>query len=217
MISSSKSPVLSTLPIEIIAQVLRQLDDINSLKQAILAGKIFYTAYQQFLDITSVVWENVVSSDLLQWTIAALVTGPKRRRWLDFVHPWHGLQRFLQDQDTFTKQTLINLPMTAYGELSRLHNVISHHHNSFVDSAILQIAHGDSQQYLKDFPLSTEENNRIFRAFYRLQVFCNVFRFAKTTPSTFQKLSSFFDSESPWVNEQLVIVHRFFTRQVGQC
>lgn len=217
MTCGSASPSLLDIPTEIQALILEQLDNVATLKDVMLTCKALHQTCIRFPLIKATIWTNKISSDVLPWSIAALTTGRKRRQWFPYVHPWHALKPFLDNRRDFVTSTLSSLPMAAYGELIRLHSVMEWLFAEFIETTVANVDSVDGYSYYNKHPLTPSEKSRVYRAFYRLQVYCNVFRFARENDDTAEKLSLFFDCESPWVNEQLVIARQILYKDIGQC
>lgn len=205
------------MPVEIQALILEQLDSVATLKDVMLTCKTLHQTCIRFPLIKAKIWTNKVSLDVLPWSIAALTTGRKRRQWFPYVHPWHALKPFLDNRGEFVAMILGSLPMAAYGELGRLHAVIEWLFTEFINTTLANVDETQDDSYYNEYPLTPSERSRVYRAFYRLQVYCNTFRFSRESDDTAEKLSLFFDCESPWVNEQLVIARQILYKDIGQC
>ena len=67
-------------------------------------------------------------------------------------------------------------------------------------------------------PLSDTETARIIGAFYRFEIYCNLFRKSdKKQYSLDDKTRMFFKGFSPWENEQLACVENYLGGIVGPC
>lgn len=214
---TTKGTRLQDLPVEVLAAFLQQLDDFTDLKHAALTCRAWHQAHNAFPQTKSRIWANKVSPDVLPWTIAALATGRRRRRWFPYVHPSHALAPFLDNRHEFVTTTMSNMPNAAYAELERLHDVMHWYFEEFITSSLMKWDPMLSFRYFHEHPLSQSETSRVYRAFYRLQVYCNVFRFAGRGNATFAKMARFFDDESPWVNEQMVVARQVLGKDLGQC
>ncbi|KUJ18950.1 uncharacterized protein LY89DRAFT_582443 [Mollisia scopiformis] len=68
-----------------------------------------------------------------------------------------------------------------------------------------------------DYPATSSEVARIQRAFYRFELYCNLFRDYENPPlSLAEQKEFFFNKFAPWENEQLTCIHNYLFELVSE-
>lgn len=211
------------LPVELVRMLLSHLPDVASLQAAALSCPLFFYAFLKAEGtITTQVLLNHIDISVLPEAMIATESSllrphdpePEgREAILEFV------SRNLRQRPSLPRYWSLRNAL----DLSRLH--------FYVD----WLAEQFSKQLLIKKPLSQtssfptrQERCRIERAFYRFEIYCNLFR---ETPSTkpilfcespdvqsivySEQKTLFFANFSPWENEQLGCIHDFLVRTVS--
>lgn len=197
---------LESLPLELKQELLCALPDILSLRSTILSCYSFYNAFiaTERL-ITTRVLKNQLNAEILPEAVAALQASQSRprsrQRTLDFID--EHLHTRAPPPDSWT--------LSNAWSMSRLHFSVE----SFAASFVAEMLNPSSEFAYIDappaWPLSRNEMNRIQRAFYRFEIYFNLFR----DPDLFgfhEKKKPFFFNFSHWENEQLACIYDYLYR-----
>ena len=217
---------LERLPTEIQSVILLKIGDIGSLKSLVRASPRYHSAYlSQRHAILKWVLFNSIHPDVLYDAFSAIdsnktMTSNRKDRAA-------RVRTFLSDyRDTRDKWAPPeHLDPESLYRLAGLQNHIQHSTEDLCRAAIsshpfpgTQIVHGQE--------LSINENRRFYRAFYRFDIFCNLFRNWKTPPDEellsnasndnpfelepLEKSSRFLSLFKPWEVEELACVRDYF-------
>jgi hypothetical protein len=211
-----------SLPLHLIAGILSLLDNIQQLPSILLSHPVFYSAILETPTLPLDILHRTIPSSLLPLAVATYESQSA-------IRESHGL-----GVEAFLVECYGNAPRDINGgqlrlsvaqalQLDNVYGAISELSNEFALCSLRRI-HGlrkydpipDDQQ------VSPIESYRISRAFYRLQIYRNLFLsgkkesnlFANSEDHTRDHLSRdkvqkdlFFGRHSPWVNEQLACVY----------
>lgn len=198
---------LEKFPSELKQEILSALPDVVSLRSAALSCPPFYHA---LIDaerlITTRVLKNQFKVDVLPEAIAALKSSQSqpwtRQRVCDFVD--EHLQCRMAPPDSWTLSEALRL--------STLYCCVQYFTGKFVGemfNASSAFAYIDAPPAW--WPLSPNETNRVQRAFYRFEIYCNLFRGSQRFDVREQR-DLFFFKFSHWENEQLACLHDYLFR-----
>ncbi|KAF6220122.1 hypothetical protein HO133_003253 [Letharia lupina] len=220
---------LEGLPVEIQSAVLLNIRDIASLKGLIHASPKYHSAYlSQRHAILKRVLFNSIHPDALYDAFSAINSS---RTLTSNIEDRVGrvkafLSEYKDNCDTWTSPEHLDLE-SAY-RLARLQNQVQHATEDLCKLAFSshqltgnQVRHWEQ--------LSSNESRRFYRAFYRFEIFCNLFRNWDTPPDdeslpnassedgdstseldSIEKSSRFLGLFNPWEVEELACVRDYF-------
>ena len=200
--------MIEDFPLELKQALLSALSDVSSLRSAALCCSSLYHAFLSAEElITTQVVKNQIDADVLPEAVIALRSyrsGPWSRQGIsDFVD--HHLRSRMSPPDSWTLSEAL--------PLGNLHQALS----KFASEFIAEMLNTSSEFAYIDapprWPVSRHEMNRVQRAFYRFEMYCNFFR----EPEVFEAWEIgyvFFFKFSHWENEQLACVHDYLFRAV---
>ncbi|KAH6989306.1 hypothetical protein BKA56DRAFT_476798 [Ilyonectria sp. MPI-CAGE-AT-0026] len=207
---------ISSLPLHLLADILRMVDNVQHLPAVLLSHRIFYTAFLDAPSLPADILRLQLPDHLLPLALAAYASQKS-------VRDKNGL-----DANQFLTECY-DKPFNALGghyitldqalHISRLDDALTELRSEFCEST-LQKLYGlgrDDPISAAQQRLSAGELYRISRALYRFQIYGNLFLDQEegAKPNEAQK-ALFFDRHSPWVNEQLVCIYDYLeTRLTG--
>lgn len=201
---------LGLLPIEVKLVIMSALPDVWSLTSTALTCSSLYRilADNEAL-LTSKVLLNETNFDILPEAVAALESSR--------LKPW--TRQHIRDF-TFQHLHARKLPTQRYALSDALHISKLYYHVRYfaVDFASKTLAKRPVSGHLEptSAPPSQAELTRIQRAFYRFEIYCNLFRDPERTLfSVAEQRDVFFSCFSPWENEQLACIHDYLFRVVS--
>jgi hypothetical protein len=200
-ITPRESPI-ERLSIEVIQLIMLDIADVQSLKSAALSCPSLYLAFRDAETIiTTHVLSNQVGYSVLPEAVAALQSSrlhlPTEQRVQDFVAKYLH-QRCLSPKSWTLRDAL---------PVGKLHLCLSNFAMRFADTCL-------TRKLLRSATPTESERNRIERALYRFEIFCNLFRKPGVVSDEHQR-DLFFSNFSPWENEQLACIHDFLVQQVS--
>ncbi|KAH8170002.1 zinc finger domain-containing protein [Sarocladium implicatum] len=207
--TAAQPPAITTLPVELVRQVLSTLPDIDSLRSAALSCSFLYFTF--IADEASIV-EQVLINQLFLPLIPELLlahrssllprTADERRNRETFRDTVHQLLH---------KRRVRNLKLSLKEglDLARLHALVEYFARKFAKSAIKT----PSLSHTSEDHITYRESIRIRRAFYWFEIFCNYFRklWREDEDSIFSVFGCMF---APWEAEQLACVHDYMARAI---
>lgn len=217
---------LERLPTEIQLAILLNIGDIGSLESLIRASPRYRSVYlSQSHAILKRVLFNTIHADVLYDALSAIesakITTSDREDRAARVRSF--LSDYKNTRDTWVPPEHLDLE-TLYG-LARLQNHVQHSTQDLYRVATsshpfpgTQMVHGEE--------LSVNESRRFYRAFYRFDIFCNLFRNWESPPDDellsdssdedpfelepLEKSSRFLSLFNPWEVEELACVRDYF-------
>jgi hypothetical protein len=200
--------IIEEFPLELKQALLSALSDVSSLRSAALSCLSLYHAFLNAEElITTQVVKNQLDADVLPEAVTASKSSRSqcwtRKSIMDFVG------QYLRSRMSPPKSWTLSEALP----LGNLHSSVERFASDFIAemlnmSSEFAYIDGPPRQ-----PVSRHEMNRIQRAFYRFEVYCNLFRDPKVfDPSEIRNL--FFFKFSHWENEQLACVHDYLFRAV---
>jgi hypothetical protein len=193
------------LPVEARQGIMCAITTVDSLRSMALACSSFFHAFQDAeVLITTQVLLNEVGLDVLPEAVAVLESSRtnswSRQKAADFI------SRHLHNR------TVPPLSWTLSDALS-VSKFYHHVHFFTADFATKTLASVPCER--EAAPLSQAEIARIERAFYRYEIYCNVFRdYKHPLYSLEEQKEKVFSKFSPWENEQLACIHDYLFRLV---
>lgn len=211
--AAAATSTIEQFPTELKQCLLSALPDIHSLRALTLSCSSFYHAFKNAESlITPQVVRNQFDSDVLPDVLPEAVIALKASRLPTLMRP--NLLDFSQDflrsrtapTETWTLSTAL--------PLSKLQLSVEYFATAFIAEMFNRSsALGCFDTAPPSWPVSRDERNRIHRAFYRFEIYCNLFRQSKLFRNAEQK-QTFFSRFSYWENEQLACIHDYLFRAV---
>jgi hypothetical protein len=204
--------ILSTVekfPLELRQALLSALSDVSSLRSTAMSCPSFYDAFisAEELITTQVLKNQFDNADILPEAFAAFDSSRThpwtRRRTRDFIDEHFQSRKLPRDSWKLADA----LPM------GNLHSCVEFFATRF---AAEMLSPSSAFAYIDPppaWPLSRSEMIRVQRAFYRFEVYCNLFR----DPELFdfrEQRDLFFFKFAHWENEQLACVYGYLFRVV---
>jgi hypothetical protein len=212
---ATKNTIFS-LPREINNLIMCNLSDIQSLKAVILSHSFFY---RLFLEGRNSIIHQIVSRTIPSGLLFHAVIILESSR----LQPWaRGKVKHLLHLYHHKRDILLSRQWTISDALAlcQFHHHVSFFASNFAMSALSKLPPNPDAKEPSLTPSMTEWS-RIYRNFYRFELYCNLFRpyGGKKEPqprlSAEEQRELFFDLYSPWENEQLACVHDFLWRSLS--
>ena len=202
---------LERISIELKQQILCDLSDITSLRSAILTCSSLYHA---FVDAKVLITTHVVAShigpEVLPEAIAALQSSrlqPRTRQ---------NAQEFVHDHLHSRKAPPPLSNLSEALALASLHHRVESFAAAFASEALTKPSFVGDLDSMPEYPPSLNEIHRIQRAFYRFEIYCNLFRESKHPAFQIEEQKDvFFSNFWPWKNEQLGSIQGYLFRVVS--
>ncbi|KAI7764610.1 hypothetical protein LZL87_003815 [Fusarium oxysporum] len=220
-----------SLPLHLIADILRLLDNIQELPPILLSHPIFYSALLDTPSLPVEIIRNQIPDNLLPLAFTAFKSQQSVRE-TSGISVEEFLTHCYNNSMRNVDGSQLHLTVGEALEIVRVNDALSGLRDEFALCSLRKL-HGVNQDepIASDHGLSPGEYYRISRAFYRFQIYRNLFLDKEQEVDLFpshdddedEDLSSdnelkklFFDRHSPWVNEQLACVYDFLeTRLTG--
>jgi len=200
--------MIEKLPVELKQNLLSALTDASSLRSAALSCPSMYYAFVNAEElIISQVVKNQIDADVLPEAVVALESSR--------LQPWtrHGVMDFIRHHLHARTCLPRSWTLSEALALGRLHSGVER----FAAEFMAEMLNSSSAFAYIDAPpgwsVSKNEMIRVQRAFYRFEVYCNLFR----EPMKFEPIETeglFLCKFSYWENEQLACVHDYLFRAV---
>ncbi|KAK4120111.1 hypothetical protein N657DRAFT_649458 [Parathielavia appendiculata] len=206
--------LITQLPCEIIAEILRNLDHLRFLSPALLTCRHFYTSFKEYHGIEISILRHQVTPALLPHAVAVVEASRLPRRRV-FTSSFRCLLDELYERPARLVDRLPTFPTTLIWKISRTHDVIHAFATDFATRALDCIAPGAaSAGPCTVVALSPLEYFRFRRAFYRVELFYTLFQ-----DSLFRKnMDNWFFSRHPfWENEQIGCVHEYLLARFAEA
>ncbi|KAF4806492.1 hypothetical protein CGCSCA5_v014327 [Colletotrichum siamense] len=209
-------PFIDRLPLHIVSSILDQLNTIAELGSAIRSHRMFYNSFKYNAQtVCRSILSSQIPPDLFPYANALLESNVVDPSDHDSVK---GLLLRLESRINNGSQSFERFPVTAYAALSRVlaaieilrEDLVSEALPLFMSSFEADHASGASQQ----------EIFRLNRAFMRYQIMCSLFCIPYDVGSRLideDITRYFFHPFSPWVNEQILCIYRYFERKVAEA
>lgn len=229
---------ITSLPLHLVADILRLLDNIQLLPPVVLSHRIFYSALLDTPSLPLDILRSQIPENLLPLAVAAY-TSQKSVRDLHGLDAEAFLTRCYDSPLLNIHGGLLHLSLGQAIQVGRIDDALSELREEFTLCSLRRLYGVNSDESISDDQgLSAGEEYRISRALYRFQIYRNLFLDKEvlekeqdlfpsgygdddyyeeedTKPEKKQK-KLFFDRHSPWVNEQLACVYDYLeTRLTG--
>lgn len=194
-----------SLPLHLVSDILRMLDNVSNLPNALLSHPHFYAAYLDTPSLPLDILRAQISPDLLPVAITAYKSEKSQRV--------GNVETFLRECSVDGGRLQLSLAQAL--QVGRLDDALSELRGMFVQASLGRLYGGDGA-----FKISATETFRISRALYRFQIYRNLFldrevdMFSGESESNTDEKSMFFDMHSPWVNEQMACVYDYVETQL---
>ncbi|KAI1149476.1 hypothetical protein F4825DRAFT_464112 [Nemania diffusa] len=203
---------ITSLPCEVIAGVLRKLDHVQSLLPSVLTCQHFYSSYKESPSLALDILQRQVGPALLPYSIALSEASrmPKPRSKSSISQL---LDTLYNDPHALTRRAR-DIPFPALMQMGRTHDLVKKFANEFASDAWLLLGQSEN------LSLSSAEQFRLCRAFYRTELFLTLFWGDKTEFSGVfvdERVDMFFSRHPPWVNEQLGCVHDYLEQRFSKA
>ncbi|KAL2682955.1 hypothetical protein Neosp_007416 [[Neocosmospora] mangrovei] len=231
---------ITSLPLHLVADILRLLDNIQLLPPVVLSHRIFYSALLDTPSLPLDILRSQIPENLLPLAVAAY-TSQKSVRDLNGLDAEAFLTKCYDSPLQSIDGGLLHLSLGQAIQVGRIDDALSELREEFTLCSLRRLYGVNSDESISDDQgLSPGEEYRISRALYRFQIYRNLFLDKEvldkeqdlfpsgygdddyqddeeedTKPDKKQK-KLFFDRHSPWVNEQLACVYDYLeTRLTG--
>ncbi|KAI8717504.1 hypothetical protein NCS52_00826400 [Fusarium sp. LHS14.1] len=231
---------ITSLPLHLVADILRLLDNIQLLPPVVLSHRIFYSALLDTPSLPLDILRFQIPENLLPLAVAAY-TSQKSVRDLNGLDAEAFLTKCYDSPLQSIDGGLLHLSLGQAIQVGRIDDALSELREEFTLCSLRRLYGVNSDESISDDQgLSPGEEYRISRALYRFQIYRNLFLDKEvldkeqdlfpsgygdddyqddeeedTKPDKKQK-KLFFDRHSPWVNEQLACVYDYLeTRLTG--
>ncbi len=194
--------LIEALPTEIRQAIMSSFTDIASVQKAALSCSTLYYSFKGAeSEILARVLSNQVGIDVLPEATATLKSSHLRLSELEGFTSQYLRQRQPPPLSwTFADARLI----------SKIHDYVDFFTRDYVKKAL------SDRLYEPSAKATPTEINRIQRAFYRFQIYCNMFGPFQNTRNfrVEEQQPLFFTHFSVWENEQLACIHEYLIRVV---
>ena len=202
---------LELLPPELIQHILGLPPVATSLLSSILTCSPLYKAFIKVeVPVTSKVVRNVINKEVLPEAVATW----KSSR----LAPWtkESLQNFADDQLRSRQAPQSLWTLSEALPLADFHRYVEYFTLDFASQTLARLGDSSTSNTVLSNSPSSSELHRIQRAFYRFEIYCNLFRSRKPRPFDMDEQPSiFFSKFSPWENEQIGCVHDYLFYKVS--
>ncbi|KAI1490890.1 hypothetical protein F5X96DRAFT_512761 [Biscogniauxia mediterranea] len=206
------APILK-LPLELVASILCELDDIRFLPAAILTCRHFYSSFREHPNIKNEVLQHQVGSQLLPYAVATL----------EAHHMPYPIQSLLstlnhEREPAAMAASLRMMPLPSLLEIGQMHDIVQNLATDFSTDAWNLLAEGD-QTCRGELVLSPAETLRLQRAFYIAELCLTVFKSEDILTGNPQEmlLMCYLSMHAPWENEQLGCIRDYLEKRICQA
>ncbi|KAI1077085.1 hypothetical protein F5B20DRAFT_553159 [Whalleya microplaca] len=216
-------PQLTSLPCEVIAIILGDLDNLQDLMPVLLSCRHVHSSFLESKSrILRTIVQRQVTPDLLPYSMAVAEAYEVSRQPGPVTDAWEtaalaSAKRVLDplfNEPSQLASQLRSLPADRVIKMGLMHNMVTRWANDFAADAwsLLGTNPGVSASALGSLSLSPTEHFMFRRAFYLMELFITLF------PGIDEKHGHHFFSElAPWEIEQLVCVHDFLEKKFRQA
>ncbi|KAI1180577.1 hypothetical protein F4777DRAFT_528505 [Nemania sp. FL0916] len=211
---------VNKLPCELIASILRNLDNLRSLPPALLACRHFYASFKQYHGIEAAIFLRQVTPALVPYSVVFLEASrlPQSEESKNAVR---GLLDTLHSQPSRLAAQLSTMSPSLIRRMAHTHDVIHHFATDFAASAWTELSRKPgsdcSSPRNTTISVSPSEYFRFCRAFYQLDLFHWLYRSDVADPSAERANLWFFSKYSPWEMEQLGSVYDFLDEKLAKA
>lgn len=195
---------------------LRNLDKLRPLSPALLTCRHFYTSFKQYREVEPAVLRNQITPALLPYSAALLDVSrwpcPPARSSVK------GLLDTLYNEPAQLTARASSLPVRTLWQMVRVHELVRKFSTMFARETWSRLLPGDRDND-GIVALTPAEDSRFCRAFYRLELFYQLFRDKSCglNDDFVERAQSWFLSRHPpWENEQIGCAHEFLEAKFRQ-
>ena len=204
---------------ELQAQILALLPDIGTLRTAVLSCPAFFHAFRYS--------EGPIMNSVLLGEIGSAVF-PEAVIALEASSIRHGKPTVQERANSVSQKQLLRreqvqwiwTPADALAA-SKVHFYVHSFATKFASAALSRVPSCSGLQ-LEHSPSTQQELERIERALYRFEIYCNLFPPSRSMESEIasgdsaaMQYEAFFSRFAPWENEQLACIYDFLVREVS--
>ncbi|MCJ1244087.1 hypothetical protein MMC30_001285 [Trapelia coarctata] len=204
---------MEQLPAELRIEVLRSIDDFSTLYSFIRVSKSLYSVFSAAKSsILSSVLERSIPIDILTDALAvhssSLLPVHDDKLTKDFV-----ASRWLGN----SSPTYPPSQSAGFGCLAHFQHII----DWFTNDICKTFARNEPSLGVGSFPVSFEERVRISRAFYRIEIYCNLFKDTRVADdmtvyyTTDDQFELFLSHIPPWEVEEVACVHEYLHNKLS--
>ena len=212
------TPALSALPTEILQSILSYTTDALTLQDLVIGDSAFYRAfYSRRISILQSVLYNEFSLGVLPDAFATYFSStlPKRpymndspHRQVVVKHHEKQITKFLNELEDVIPTLPEDWKLSQSVGLSKLRQDVECFAADYASNiGVINIATGHAD--LVGISLSEAERDRVLRAFYRYELYCNLFHRSAHFEHTF------WVKYAPWEYEQLASVYEYLIRIIN--
>ncbi|KAF5715090.1 hypothetical protein FMUND_7003 [Fusarium mundagurra] len=218
-----------SLPLHLIADILRLLDSIQELRPILLSHRIFYSALLDTPSLPVDIIRSQIPDNLLPLAFTAFKS-QKSVRATDGISVEEFLTHRYNNSVRNADGSQLHLTVGEAVEVARVNDALSGLRDEFALCSLRKLHRVKQDEPIgSDQGLSPGEYYRISRALYRFQIYRNLFLDKEQEIDLFPSYDDdededlsfdnelkklFFDRHSPWVNEQLACVYDFLETRV---
>ena len=209
---------LESLPVEILQEILSQLDDVLSLRSAVLTGPCLYHIHKDADEsITTQVLLQHLNLDLICEAIAAQEAASHGKSPWSKPYTLEFLERHYTPLHPFPHPRTSRWKLSEAIPMARLYNHIHHFAQGMISKALAKhpVSHAPEPT---PTPPSSIEINRFERNLYRFETYRHIFGDPRTLPLKTREEQNavcreqnalYWNRFSPWENEQLACVYDY--------
>ena len=200
---------ITQLPCEIVVSILRELDNLSSLLSSLLSCRYVYESFKESRRLIADIVERQITPALVPYAVATDEaerlkphTGTTICKMVETLHK--------RPTDLANRLPTMTIPMLV--ALGRKHDLIHSLVAEFSGAAWARLTNDDKFTASGTLSLSPAEYTRFCRAFYRFELFFNLFRRPDSRgPQNLDENTSewFFSKHTPWENEQIAAINDF--------
>ncbi|KAI0531910.1 hypothetical protein GGR58DRAFT_208264 [Xylaria digitata] len=205
---------VTDMPCEVIVSVFKQLDNIKFLPPCLLTCRHFYYSYTEIPRSGIEILGRQVGPALLPYSIATEEASQSLPACLSTTELIVALQN---KSDTLIDR-LRDYPLIALVRLGHMHDLVEKYAKLYASEASGYINKPSLQPHGRipsddAPPLSSTEQLRFYRAFYRFELYTRLLR--GNNAQLGQEIDMFFSGHCPYENEQLACVYDFLGRNMS--
>lgn len=206
-------PTLTSLPCELVATVLQELDNVRHLISAILSCRHVYSSFQYYPGVQHDILRRQVADPLLLYSVSVaeasdLSTHPTAPSTQDLLSTFY-------DKPTELVNRLQTFTLPCVLKMGRLHDMIHSFADDFATDA-WALLFQDGPHASDKLTLSRTEHIRFCRVLYQFELYVTLSRGNHGDTVKASQNECFFSRLPPWEVEQLGCVHDFLEKRFSQ-
>ncbi|KAK3938124.1 hypothetical protein QBC46DRAFT_441437 [Diplogelasinospora grovesii] len=225
------------LPVEVVTGVLATLDSTKDLISAIRSHRVFFNGFHSYQQrVLKGIMIHMIPREILPLAIAT-----HEAALLVDIEIWEEIQPLILSLLSIINSTspessplYPRVTLQLATALEKTHRMVEYFTNDYVASAIPAL--NDLFGASKGKNVSAVERCRLYRAFYRFQLYCNIYgrhaiektrravrrthawhaaTYRRSDEDTRRELACFFHPWPPWMNEQLACVFEYLETKLS--